>query len=108
MLDYELGHLNIALELIQRIENRDPAELLPREVPDPIPFEQQRNFVRTVLANEVDLRALGAQFVPKSEEGQASREYRAQMNSAGSPSQAVSAGYRWRPGTELNQKVVNF
>jgi rubrerythrin len=108
MLDYELGHLNIAMELVQRIENRDPAELLPREVPEPIPFEQQREFVRKVLANEVDLRDLGAQIVPKSQEGHASLDYRAQMNSAGSPSQAVSAGYRWRPGTELNPKVVNF
>jgi hypothetical protein len=108
MLDYELGHLNLAMELFQRIENRDPAELLPPEVPEPIPYAEQRNYVRTVLANEVDLRALGANFVPKDQEGQGSLEYRQQMNSSGSPSQAVAAGYRWRPGTELNQKVVNF
>jgi hypothetical protein len=108
MLDYELGHLNVAMELFQRVENRDPMSVLPREVPEPIPHAEQRNFVRTVLANEVDLRALGAQYVPKRQEGPASQEYRQQMNSAGSPSQAVSAGYRWRPGTELSRKVVNL
>jgi rubrerythrin len=108
MLDYELGHLNIAMEIFRRVENRDPAEFLPREVPEPIPYAEQRNYVRTVLANEVDLRALGAQFVPKSQEGPASQEYRQHMNASGSPSQAVSAGYRWRPGTELNRKVVNL
>jgi rubrerythrin len=107
-LDYELGHLNIAMEIFQRLENRDAAELLPAQMPDPIPYEQQREFVRKVLANEVDLRALGAQYVPKEEEGPASRDYRAQVNSQGSPSQAASAGYRWAPGTELTRKVVNF
>jgi len=108
MLDYELGHLNFAMEIFKRIENRDPAELLPREVPEPIPFAEQRDFVRRVLADEVDLRALGAQYVPKGQEGSRSLDYRSHVNSSGSPSQAVSAGYRWRPGTELNQKVVNL
>src|SRR5690606_2598901 len=108
MLDYELGHLNAVMELFKNIERRDPMELLPRQVPDPIPHVEHREFVRNVIANEVDLRAKGTEFVPKSQEGQASREYRQQMNSTGSPSQAVSAGYRWRPGTELNRKVVNL
>jgi len=106
-LDYELGHLNLAMEIFQRIEGRDAAELLP-EMPDPIPYAEQREFVRKVLANEVDLRALGTQYVPKSKEGKASRDYRAQVNADGSPSQSVSAGYRWAPGTELTRKVVNF
>ena len=108
MLDYELGHLNLAMELFQRLENRDPMEILPAEVPEPIPYEEQRNFVRAVLAKEVDLRALGAQFVDKSQEGPGSKKYRAHINSQGVPSQAVAAGYRWRPGTELNRKVVNL
>ena len=77
-------------------------------MPAPIPYEQQREFVRQVLANEVDLRALGAQYVPKEQEGPASRGYRAQLNSDGSPSQRASAGYRWAPGTELTRKVVNL
>jgi hypothetical protein len=57
--------------------------------------------VRTVLANEVDLRALGTQIVPKEHEDQASIDYRRQLNSDGSPSEAVAAGYVWTPGTEL-------
>jgi rubrerythrin len=107
-LDYELGHLNIATEIFERIEGRDAQELLPAKLPDPIPYEQQREFVRRVLADEVDLRALGADYVPKEQEGQASIDYRNQLNSQGSPSQAVSAGYIWTPGTELTRKVVNF
>ena len=57
--------------------------------------------MRQVLASEVDLRALGTQFVPKAHEDQASIDYRRQMNGDGSPSAAVAAGYVWTPGTEL-------
>ena len=107
-LDYEMGHLNAVMELFKKVENRDPMELMPQKMPDPIPYEQQRDFVRKVLAQEVDLRADGPDFVPKEQEGKASLEYRRQMNSEGSPSDAVSAGYRWAPGGELTRKVVNF
>jgi rubrerythrin len=107
-LDYELGHLNVATEIFERIEGRDAQELLPAQLPDPIPYEQQREFVRRVLADEVDLRSLGADYVPREQQGQASIDYRNQLNSQGSPSQAVSAGYIWTPGTELTRKVVNF
>jgi rubrerythrin len=107
-LDYELGHLNLAMDVFRRIEQRDPEELVPSELPEPIPYEEQREFVRKVLANEVDLRALDTEIVPKEQESSASLEYRAQMNSQGSPSTSASAGYRWAPGTELARKVVNF
>lgn len=94
-------------ELFKKHERRDPAEVLPDTIPDPMPVESQREFVREVLAKEVDLRARGRDFVGKGDESPASRAYRAQLNAAGSPSQTVSAGYRWAPGTELKLKVVN-
>jgi rubrerythrin len=100
-LDYELGHLHVAIEHFQRLEGRDIAEILPPTLPDPIPVESQREFVRQVLAAEVDLRANGMDFVPEEQENQRSLDYRQQINSAGSPSTLVAAGYRWRPGTEL-------
>jgi rubrerythrin len=107
-LDYELGHLNVAMDIFGKIEGRDPLEILPADAPDPIPFEEQRTFVRQVLAQEIDLRAAGTQYVPKEQEAPSSLEYRRQMNSQGSPSMAASAGYRWAPGTELSRKVVNL
>jgi hypothetical protein len=107
-LDYELGHLSVVKDIFQRVENRDPMELLPVEMPEPIPYEQQREFVRKVLAQEVDLRALGADYVPKEQEGPASQAYRKQVNGQGSPSQSASVDYRWAPGTELAKKVVNL
>jgi hypothetical protein len=89
------------MNLFKQYERRDPAEVLPAELPEPIKYESQREFVRRILNQEVDLRALGTQFVDKSMEGEASRQYREQVNASGSPTDTVAAGYQWWPGTEL-------
>lgn len=104
-VDYELGQLRATMDLFQSMENRDPAEVLPESLPDPIDFESHRDFVRDTLAREVDLRAKGTRFIDKSLEASdsASVRYRNQLNSEGSPSELVAAGYRWRPGTELGR-----
>ena len=104
-LDYELGHLNYAMEVFKNMERRDPAEILSAELPEPIAYKSQREFVRMVLNREVDLRANGTQFVDKAQEPERSLKYRRQLNSEGSPSQTAAAGYQWAPGTELTQKV---
>ena len=105
-LDYELGHLTYVCDLFKKHEKRDPLELLPEDLPEPIAYESQRDFVRKVLAQEVDLRAKGSDFVPKTKESRASKDYRDQLNSAGSPSETASAGYQWTPGTELKRKAA--
>lgn len=107
-LDYELGHLQAVIALFKEHERRDPAEVLPDTLPDPIPHASQREFVRRVLAGEVDLRSVGTQYVDKAQESAASIACREALNADGSPSETVAAGYVWRPGTELNRKVVNF
>ena len=102
-LDYELGQLHVAIELFQKHERRDVAEILPAELPDPIPIHSQRDFVRRVLTDEIDLRADGPRFVAKDEEPRRSLEYREQLNADGSPTEQVADGYRWQPGTELKR-----
>jgi hypothetical protein len=104
-LDYELGQLQYVMEVFKKVEQRDPAELLPATMPEPIAYKSQREFVRKVLHEEVDLRADGTQFVDKRQEPERSLAYRRQINSMGSPTETVAAGYRWAPGTELTQKV---
>jgi hypothetical protein len=108
MLSYELGHLQLVAGLFKQHERRDPAEVVGDKLPDPIPFESQREFVRATLAREVDLRARGADFVGLEEEPQSSLDYRNHMNSEGSPSETVAADYVWQPGTELTRKVANL
>lgn len=103
-LEYELGQLQFVMEVFKNMERRDPAELLPTALPEPIAYKSQREYVRKVLKAEVDLRANGTHFVDKSAEPQRSLDYRRQLNSEGSPSQTVATGYQWTPGTELNHQ----
>jgi len=106
-LDYELGHLQQAMSIFQQVERRDAAEILPKELPEPIGYHSHREFVRETLRREVNLRARGTEFIPSSEEGADSPSvvYRTQMNSEGSPSERVAAGWLWTPGTELSRRI---
>lgn len=108
MLSYELGHLRVVADLFKEHERRDPQEVVGDQLPEPIPFESQREFVRATLANEVDLRTAGPDFVGLEDEPQSSLDYRNHMNSQGSPSETVAAGYVWQAGTELTRKAVNY
>jgi len=105
-VDYELGQLHVVMDLMKQIEKRDPAELLPKTLPDPIKFESQREFVRETLEREVDFRSVGADYVPNRQDSAASLKYREQLNVPVSPSTVVAAGYRWAPGTELTETLI--
>lgn len=107
-LAYELGQLHYVMELFKSIERRDPAEVLPQQLPTRIKFESQREFVRQTLAREVDFRAIGTQIVPLAAEApdSPSVRYREQLNSQGSPTETVAAGYIYSPGTELANPVT--
>lgn len=107
-LAYELGHLQVAMGALRHLEKRDPAEFLPATLPTPIKFQSHREFVRKVLSQEVDMRAVGTQFINPGvgKESPETMAYRQQLNSQGSPSQTVAAGYKWMPGTELNERAA--
>ena len=105
-LDYELGHFHYVAELFKRYEKRDPQEIFSGDLPEPIAFASQRDFVREILLKEVDMRTNGTEFVDKANESPASIEYRRQLNSQGSPSENVASGYIWTPGTELAAKLA--
>lgn len=103
-LDYELGHLQVALQLFKDIERRDPAEVLgDGALPRFIRFQSQRDFVRRVVEEETTLRKNGTEFVPLEDEGETSLQYRHAVNAGGSPSRNASATWTWAPGTELSR-----
>ena len=108
LCDYELGHLHVVKNLFKQYERRDPAEILPASLPDPIAFDSHRDFVREVLRGEASMRAVGPRFIDgdKEQESEATREYRRHLNSEGSPSEAVASDYHWVPGTELAQRAA--
>jgi rubrerythrin len=109
-IDYELGHFHYVLDLFRKFEKRDSAAILPESLPEPIDYKSHREFVRKVLKEEVDLRARGQEFIGKDEEkpDSPSQIYRDQLNSNGSPSEIVAAGYTWKPGTELAEETPDI
>jgi rubrerythrin len=100
-LEYELGHLRFVADLFEQTEKRDAAEVLSGPLPKPIRYDSHRAFVRDTLRTEVQLSAAGHAFIERNEETKPTRDYRTHMNSEGSPSDTVAAGYIWTPGTEL-------
>jgi rubrerythrin len=105
-LEYELGHVRFVADLLEQTERRDASEILQGALPAPIDYVSHREFVRDVLRNEVGLTSVGPNFVPMSEvpRDNLSGSYRDHLNSQGSPTQDVAAGYVWTPGTELAEK----
>jgi hypothetical protein len=107
-VDYELGQLHFVRELFQRIENRDPAEILPNELPEPMEHTGHRQFIRDVLGKERELRADGPKFVPATQlpADHRSARYAERVNRHGVPSEIVAAGWRWMPGTAVEKDVT--
>ena len=107
LLSYELGHLHYVMDLFKRVERRDPMELLPAKLPEPLDFSSHRDWVRNVLDTQVDLRADGPNFVHKDQMPATSptNAYNKMVNAKGSPTEIVSAGYHWIPGTELIKRA---
>jgi rubrerythrin len=99
-LDYELGHVRFVAELFQKHTRRDAAELLDGDI-QPIRYVSHRKYVQEVLRAEADFRARGTEIVESEPRNSPSIGYREQLNSEGSPSETVAAGWIWTPGTEL-------
>jgi hypothetical protein len=90
-LNMELEHLRIACELMRNYEKRDPEQFLPKELPEPVHLEENKQYVRQVLANQVALTADGTEFVPVKQLPEDARyfSYQQTVNQGGVPSEQV-------------------
>ena len=53
----EIGQLQAACDLLRRYEGIEPEEILPAALPDtPVTFEPNKDYVREILATQIDLR----------------------------------------------------
>jgi hypothetical protein len=83
----EIEQLKQAAELMRRYEGRDAAELLPPELPTPVTMQPNKEYIRQVIAEQVDITAFGTGFV-----GDWPDRYLKQMetvNDGGVPSERV-------------------
>jgi hypothetical protein len=116
-LDMELGQLQVACDLLRRFEGVEPEEILPPELPDtPVTFEPNKEYVRQVLAEQVDLRADGLDYVPVDDLPSNHRyfEYQKVVNAGGAPSEDVidqnrsQAGNEFRDETEGDHPIIDL
>jgi hypothetical protein len=116
-LDMEIGQLHAACELLRRYEGIEPEEILPKALPDtPVTFEPNKEYVRDILATQIDLAADGLDYVRASElPGEhRSRRYREIVNAGGVPSEMVidenraHSGHEFRDETERPHPVTEL
>jgi hypothetical protein len=63
-LEMELGHLQEAVDLLRQFDGREPEEIVGSVgLPEPIRFEPNKEFLRHLLATQLDLTTLGAGYV---------------------------------------------
>lgn len=61
-LNMEIEHLRQACELMRKLDRKDPETILPKELPEPVRFESNRDYVREVLGTQVGLTTDGIDF----------------------------------------------
>lgn len=102
-LAMEVEHLRIACEMMKSIDRKDPAELLPdTRLQTPMTFEENKSYVRQILADQVDLTAWDSEFVPVGGLPEDHRyfDYQAAVNAGGSPTEQVIEQHRERFGED--------
>jgi hypothetical protein len=101
-LGMELEHLRLAGEMMKTYDRRDPAMILPAALPQPVRFESNKAYVRSVLANQVDLTMDELEFVPMSDVPKNHRFFQQQeiVNSGGVPSEQIIAEHRRAKGRD--------
>ncbi|MCG0288252.1 hypothetical protein [Streptomyces sp. PSAA01] len=67
-LNMELEHLRIAGDLMRRNDGREPEEVVGRELPNVLTFEPNKQYVRELLATQLDLTTLGTGYVREAHE----------------------------------------
>jgi hypothetical protein len=98
-LNMELEHLHQAADLMRRYDGREPADILAPTLPEPVRFEPNKEFLRNLLATQMDLTTLGAGYVREAHER--FQQMQEQLNGAAAPpSERVIDEHRERFGGE--------
>jgi hypothetical protein len=108
-LNMEIGQLKVAAEMLARYEGKDAALLLPAALPPAMTFEPNKEYVREILASQVDYRADGLDIVDADGKvTKATKQYQSVVNGDGNFSLDVidlhreqfGADYRLQPEGE--------
>jgi hypothetical protein len=68
-LQMELAHLQQACDLLRRFDGREPEQVVGEiGLPEPLTFEPNKEYLRHLLATQIDLTTLGAGYVREAHE----------------------------------------
>jgi hypothetical protein len=107
-LEMELGQLQVTADLLRRYEGVEASEILPPSLPEvPVTFETNKEYVRSVLASQVDLRKDGFDYVDVDDLPSDHRYFRHQavVNEGGAPSEQVIESVVARRGTDVRDET---
>jgi len=65
-LEMEIGQLQVACDLMRRYDGKEPEEILPLSLPEPMSFQPNKDYVREILATQLELTANGLDFTEKA------------------------------------------
>ncbi|MEH6664959.1 MAG: hypothetical protein V7678_08905 [Brevundimonas sp.] len=101
-LAMEIEHLHIAARALEEIEGKDAAALVGAGYPAPMTFEENKDYLRRLVTDQVDLTAWDSEFLPVEQlpEGHRYFEYQAAVNAGGVPSEQVIDRHRAEFGGE--------
>jgi rubrerythrin len=106
-LNMELEHLRMACELMKQYENKDPASILPKELPEPVKFQENKAYIRQVLESQVNLTGHESDFVMVENLSEDARyfQYQETVNRGGVPSEQVIEEHKKQVGDEYRQET---
>lgn len=104
----EIGHLQMAAELMKKYEKRDPEEIIGTDIVLPCHFESQKEYVTNILENEVDKRLCGTKemgytVIDNLPEDWASYDVQAIVNEEGAPTEQAVQNIK----TSLKRDIVS-
>lgn len=104
-LGMEIEHLKIAGELMKQYEKRDPAELLPASLPPIFKFQSNIDYVRDIIATQLDMTTDGTNFVPLDKMPERYVKFQGKVNSKGCPSETVVDDLIRKTGNDYRNEI---
>jgi hypothetical protein len=106
-LSMEIEHLRLAARAYEQLEGGDVRALFPSPVEKPMTFEENKAYVRDVVARQVDLASHDSEFVPVRSLPADHRyfTYQATVNKGGTPSEEVVTRQRTERGHEYRMQT---
>lgn len=90
-LQEEVTHVQMAADMLQNYEKKDAAMFIPDKFPELTVFQSNKDYVRDIIASQVNLTSVGPDYVPAEDLPADSRyhEYQKLVNYGGVPSHHV-------------------